>query len=306
MKVLVLGASGQVGSEIGAAFARLAVAAKVDGPKILNTNRTDCNVSDPRTIGAIIDLHHPDWVINAIAYTAVDQAESERDLAQQINTEAPKILAECCSCAGARLIHISTDYVFSGEGDQPFTEESATQPLSVYGMSKLEGEVAIRQALSTHIILRTSWVFGVQGKNFVKKMFTLAASRKEVSVVDDQFGAPTSARSIAKTIASIVFSMSEALPEDDRWGTFHFSGYPYTTWASFAETAFLQAQEMGLIDSAPRVVSITTAEYPTAAPRPLNSRLDCSKIAATFGIPPDDWKVSLGVMLESLKSVEEA
>ena len=306
MKVLVFGAAGQVGSEIDAAFTRVAVATKVDRPIIINTNRTDCDVSDPRAIRAIIDVHQPDWVINATAYTAVDQAESEPDLAQQINAEAPKVLAECCSYAGARLIHISTDYVFSGEGDQPFTEESATEPLGVYGMSKLAGEVAIKLALPSHIILRTSWVFGGQGRNFVKAMLKLAASRNTVSVVADQFGAPTSARAIADTLASIVLSMSEAKPDDNRWGSYHFSGYPCTTWASFAEAAFLQAEKMGLIGSAPRVSSITTAEYSAHAPRPLNSRLDCSKIAATFGIPPDDWKVSLGAMLESLKSGEDA
>ena len=137
-------------------------------------------------------------------------------------------------------------------------------------------------------------------------MLKLSASRDKVSVVTDQFGAPTSARAIAETIASIVFSMSKASPEDDRWGTFHFSGYPFTTWAAFAETLFLQAQEVGLISNAPRVIPITTAEYPTPAVRPLNSRLDCSKIGAEFGISPDDWKVSLAVMLETLKAAEGA
>ena len=196
--------------------------------------------------------------------------------------------------AGARLIHISTDYVFSGEGDEPFTEGSATQPLGVYGTTKLAGEAAIKQALSAHIILRTSWVFGAQGKNFVKTMLKLSASRDEISVVADQFGAPTSARGIAETIASIVFSMSEAMPEDDRWGTYHFSGYPFTTWAAFAETVFLQAQEVGLISNAPQVTPITTAEYPTPAARPLNSRLDCSKIGAEFGISPTIGRCRLG------------
>jgi dTDP-4-dehydrorhamnose reductase len=170
----------------------------------------------------------------------------------------------------------------------------------------LAGEAAIKQALLAHIILRTSWVFGAQGKNFVKTMLKLSASRDEISVVADQFGAPTSARAIAETIASIVFSMSKAMSEDNRWGTYHFSGWPFTTWAAFAETVFLQAQEVGLISNAPQVTPITTAEYPTPAARPLNSRLDCSKIEAKFGISPDDWKVSLAAMLESLKAVEDA
>ena len=306
MKILVLGAAGQVGSEIDAALTSVSESLKVDYPTIINLNRDDCDVGDPSAIEAVIDVHQPDWVINATAYTAVDQAESEPDVAYQINAVAPKTLAECCSRAGARLIHISTDYVFSGKGDEPFTEESATQPLAVYGTTKLAGEAAIKQTLSAHIILRASWVFGAQGKNFVKTMLQLAATRNEVSVVADQFGAPTSARAIAETIASIVFSMSEAMPDDNRWGTYHFSGYPFTTWASFAETVFLQAKAKGVIGNAPPVTPITTAEYPTPAARPLNSRLDCSKIGAEFGISPDDWKSSLGTMLESLKAVEDA
>ena len=188
---------------------------------------------------------------------------------------------------------------------RPFTEESSTQPLGVYGATKLAGEAAIKQALSAHIILRTSWVFGAQGKNFVKTMLKLSASRDEISVVADQFGAPTSARATAETIASIVFSMSKAMPEDNRWGTYHFSGWPFTTWAAFAETVFRQAQEVDLITNAPQVTPITTAEYPTPAVRPLNSRLDCSKIVQNFGISPDDWKVSLAAMLESIKAVED-
>ena len=306
MKILVLGAAGQVGSEIDAALTSVSESLKVDCPTIINLNRDDCDVGASSAIEAVIDVHQPDWVINASAYTAVDQAESEPDLAHQINSLAPEISAECCRRMGARLIHISTDYVFSGEGDAPFTEESSTQPLGVYGATKLAGEAAIKQALSAHIILRTSWVFGAQGKNFVKTMLKLSASRDEVSVVADQFGAPTSARAIAETIASIVFSMSKASPEDDRWGTYHFSGYPFTTWAAFAETVFLQAKEMGVIGNAPRVIPIATTEYPTPAARPLNSRLDCSKIGAKFGISPDDWKSSLGIMLESFKAVEDA
>ena len=306
MNVLVLGAAGQVGSEINTALTNVSEKLKVECPKIINTTRTNCDVGDPSAIGAVIDEHQPDWVINATAYTAVDQAESEPDLAHKINSLAPKILAECCSRMGARLIHISTDYVFSGEGDEPFTEDSATQPLGVYGTTKLAGEAAIKQALSAHIILRTSWVFGAQGKNFVKTMLKLSASRDKVSVVADQFGAPTSARGIAGTIASILFSMSGAMPEDNRWGTYHFSGYPFITWAAFAETVFRQAREVGVISNGPQVTPITTAEYPTPAARPLNSRLDCSKIAAEFGISPDDWKSSLRIMLESLKPVEDA
>ena len=155
MKVLVLGAAGQVGSEIDSAFTTISAAGRGCVLTIINMTRADCDVGDPRSFEAAVDVHQPDWVINAAAYTAVDQAESEPDLAELINARAPRVLAESCSRVGARLLHISTDYVFSGTGDEPFTEESVTQPLGVYGATKLAGEVAIKQALSAHIILRT-------------------------------------------------------------------------------------------------------------------------------------------------------
>ena len=194
--------------------------------------------------------------------------------------------------------------MFPGRGDLPFDETAVTEPLGVYGKTKLRGEQAIRDALQAHIILRTSWVFGERGTNFVKTMLRLAGSRNQISVVADQIGAPTSARSIAETIASIVFAMQGAEETDTRWGTYHYSGYPFCSWSGFAREIFTQAVELGLITSSPQVHSITTEEYPTPAKRPHNSRLDCGKIRTIFDVEPDDWKVSLTAVLSSLKSAE--
>ena len=214
-------------------------------------------------------------------------------------------MAKLCQAQAARLIHISTDYVFPGQGDLPFDETAVTEPLGVYGKTKLRGEQAIRDALQAHIILRTSWVFGERGTNFVKTMLRLAGSRNQISVVADQIGAPTSARSIAETIASIVFAMQGAEETDTRWGTYHYSGYPFCSWSGFAREIFTQAVELGLITSSPQVNSITTAEYPTPAERPHNSRLDCGKLRTIFEVEPDDWKVSLTAVLSGLKSAED-
>lgn len=314
MKVLILGAAGQVGSEIIAALEDAAVkgappdkasALALDhGLQVFGATRQSLDVTDVVSLNAAVRDLSPDWIINATAYTAVDRAESEPDLARLINAATPGALAEICQLVSARLLHISTDYVFSGDGNQPFTEAHDTEPLGVYGSSKLAGETAIRSALHEHIILRTAWVFGPQGNNFVKTMLKLAESRDEVSVVDDQVGAPTSARSIADAIATIVIDMACADGADDRWGTYHYSGYPYTSWAGFADEIFSAARDLGIISSPPSVRPIGTSEYPTPAVRPGNSRLDCTKINDIFGIKPDDWLTSLRPVLFALQSAE--
>ena len=183
----------------------------------------------------------------------------------------------------------------------PYKESDATGPQGIYGFSKLAGENSIREILNNHIILRTSWVFGSRGSNFVKTMIGLSNGQKKIRVVADQFGAPTSAKAIAVSVAEIVYLLSDSTAEGKRWGTYHFSGYPYTTWFEFAQEILMQAEGIGLIQSAPRVIPITTSEYPTSAVRPVNSRLDCSKFQSTFGVQPDDWKSSLGLVLDELK-----
>ena len=217
-------------------------------------------------------------MINATAYTAVDKAEVERSLAFSINEGSVQCITEYCGVSGARLIHISTDYVFGGGGREPFTETDPTGPIGIYGLSKLAGEERIRGGLRRHIILRTAWVFGANGNNFVKSMLSLARNKSAISVVSDQIGAPTSARAIAGAIAAVVSQMLTADEEDSRWGTYHFSGYPYVSWADFASEIFRQAKNREIISRAPFVMPVTSSEYPTLAARPRNSRLDCSKI----------------------------
>lgn len=302
MKVLVIGSTGQVGSELGGQLKD--VFSLAGQPLELDfTSRSEVDVADSEALVAFLEQSAPNWIVNATAHTAVDKAESEQSQAYSVNERAVRCLADYCTDSSARLLHISTDYVFDGSGDKPFTEEDAVSPLGVYGASKLAGEEAIRSALPRHIILRTAWVFGATGNNFVTTMLRLAESRAELGVVGDQFGSPTSARGIAKTIAILVSQMLEAADDDARWGTYHYSGYPFVSWADFASEIFHQAHEKSMIKLVPVVNAITTEEYPTPAKRPKNSRLDCSKIHAAFGIEPDDWRQSLSNMLDEIKGV---
>ena len=300
MKILILGASGQVGSELGTQFNDLSCVGQNGGRSIL-ASRSDVDVADLQALREFLNHHQPDWIINATAYTAVDKAEIETTQAHGVNEHAVRGLAEYCSTNNSKLIHISTDYVFDGSGKRPFCEDSKAVPLGVYGKSKFAGEEAIRSTLAQYIILRTSWVFGAKGSNFVKTMLRVAETRGELGVVGDQYGAPTSARGIADAITTIVSHMFSAESIDKRWGTYHYSGSPFVSWAEFANEIFTRAVRSGLITNAPRVNVIDTSDYPTSAVRPANSRLDCSKLQSTFGIEPDDWKRSLGLMLNRLK-----
>ena len=300
MKVLVIGSTGQVGSELGDQLDD--VFSLAGQPFELDfASRSEVDVTDSEALLTFLGQSAPNWIVNATAYTAVDKAESEQSLAYSVNERAVRCLAEYCGVNSACLLHISTDYVFDGSGDKPFIEEDAVSPLGVYGASKLAGEGAIRSLLPRHIILRTAWVFGANGNNFVKTMLRLAESRPELGVVGDQFGAPTSARDIAKAIATIVLQMSQAESTDDRWGTYHYTGNPFVSWAQFAEEIFQQAEKKLMISSVPLVNAIGTEQYPTPAKRPANSRLDCSKIKDVFGIEPDDWRRSLSEMLDEIK-----
>jgi len=300
MKILVVGASGQVGSELKQSLNR----SMEQGGQQLQVkfaDRSDIDLCNLQEIAHYLEENLPDIIVNASAYTSVDKAESHSDMAFLINEAAVRELAIFCRKRKSQLIHISTDYVFDGNSNRPYVESDAVGPTSVYGSSKLAGERAIRKILAEHIILRTSWVFGVRGSNFVKTMLRLAADNDEVSVVCDQYGAPTSARSIAATITKVLRRLALARPSEELWGTYHLSGYPFVSWAEFAKEIFEQATCRDVIPANPRVKPIVTTEYPTLAPRPANSRLDCSKLKNTFGIEPDDWKRSLGLMLDELK-----
>lgn len=299
MKILVVGAGGQVGCELRSVLGSLA--AKLQQLRVVFSDRSDLDLTDLLAIPNYLDLVSPDIIVNASAYTAVDKAESQGDLAFLINGAAVEELALFCRKRRSILIHISTDYVFDGLSDRPYVESDQVAPSGVYGSSKLAGERAIDEILDEYIILRTSWVFGAGGSNFVKTMLRLAKGKEELGVVADQTGGPTSARAIAASIGEIICQIAAEPKLDQRWGTYHYSGFPYVSWAEFAREIFEQATSRGLTSVPPKVSDISTADYPTPAVRPANSRLDCSKLKSTFGIEPDDWKRSLGLMLDELK-----
>lgn len=291
MKILILGAAGQVGSA-------LVKHGRKRGFEILGMSSSELDITNLRNVDAVFAQVKPDLVINASAYTAVDKAESDSELAYSVNELGPKLLAKACRKAGISLFHISTDYVFDGASNGAYSENDLTNPQSVYGRSKLLGELAVKENLDQYIILRTSWVFSETGSNFVKTMLRLGAEREKLSIVSDQVGGPTSADRIATMLLTIAARVGDK--QDVEWGTYHFSGLPYCSWYEFAKEIFQQAESMRLISKAPELASIPSFEYPTPAPRPLNSRLDCSKIYTEFGIEPDDWRQSLKEVLLKL------
>lgn len=279
-KILVFGQSGQVAREL----ARLAPDARFLG-------RADVDLSDPDAAAAQVAVHRPDVIINAAAYTAVDRAESDGDLARAVNAYAPGAIAHAAARLGVPFLHISTDYVFDGSGHGPRAETAATGPLGVYGATKLAGEDAVASAGGNWAILRTSWVFSAHGANFVKTMLRLGADRDELGIVADQIGGPTPAADIAQTLLTMANRMLQA---DSPQGIYHFSGAPDVSWADFAGEIFVQARLNC------RVRDITTADYPTPARRPFNSRLDCTKLARDFGIERPDWRAGLASVMKDL------
>lgn len=292
MNVLITGAHGQVGKE-------LTSIANKKGFNVVAASRADLDISNAQNVEQYMAQCQPDIVINAAAHTAVDKAENEHDLAFTINRDGAANLAITCSKLDIPLFHISTDYVFDGTKTEPYTENDKVSPLGVYGESKWQGEEAIRQNLNHFIILRVAWVFGAQGNNFVKTMLRLGESRDELNVVADQFGGPSPAIDIAQTLITLVeqFQQNKTLA----WGTYHYCGNEKTTWYDFAREIFKQAFELGILNKQVTVNPITTAEYPTAAKRPENSMLDCSKIKTTFGIDMPEWKTGLKQVLTTLK-----
>ena len=290
--LLQFGASGQLARELIRALA------KDSGIGSTVLSRAQADFSKPQEIAeAVLAAPKVDVVVNAVAYTAVDRAESEKELAACVNAEAVGRLAKACRDRKIPLIHVSTDYVFDGTKSAPYVESDATNPLSVYGRTKLAGEALIRDSLNEHVILRTSWVYSAHGSNFVKTMLRLGAEREELRIVDDQWGAPTSATDLARAIVKIVRNL--AVSEDDgRFGTFHFSDAGGTTWRRFAEEIFRQAPWSGV---SAQVVPIGSADYPTPARRPANSRLDTTKIGRVYGVAPPPWQTSLTSVLADLK-----
>ena len=291
MKILITGAQGQVGSE-------LAAIAIQSNHNVIAATRSDLDITNEKNVEAYISQVKPDIIINAAAYTAVDKAEEEQDIAYAINCDGAKNLAITCSKLDIPLLHISTDYVFDGSKAAAYNENEAVSPLGIYGKSKWQGEEAIRAHLSQHIILRVAWVFGAKGNNFVKTMLRLGSDRDELNVVADQFGGPTSAKSIAKTLIHLV----EIYQKDNnlKWGTYHYCGTEKTNWCDFAKEIFKQANSIGLLKKDMQVNAISTEQYPTIATRPENSMLDCSKIKKIFGIDMPDWRIELKQVLSKL------
>ncbi|KRG68048.1 dTDP-4-dehydrorhamnose reductase [Pseudoxanthomonas dokdonensis] len=297
MKLLVLGATGQVGHALLPALLPLGeVVAATRSGRLADgrpCERIDLASADSLRQG--VSAIAPDVVVNAAAYTAVDKAEDERDLAYLINATAPAILAEACREADAMLVHYSTDYVFDGQASSPYRETDPTAPIGVYGASKLAGEQAIRDAGVRHLILRTAWVYGNHGGNFMRTMLRLAAERDQLNVVADQFGTPTPAPLIAEVTAAML-----ALPVIPQ-GTFHLTASGGTSWHGFAEAIMRTAHTAGLLAKPPTVLPIGTADYPTRAQRPGYSRLDNRSIQDAAQLQLPDWEIALQAVIDSAR-----
>jgi dTDP-4-dehydrorhamnose reductase len=287
-RVLLFGGSGQVGSELR----RRPWPVNVE---LIAPARSEADLRDTPCLRELVERSAPDVVINAAAYTAVDKAESEPELARAINAVAPAALARAAAGIGVPLIHLSTDYVFDGRKTAPYEVDDPVNPLSVYGATKAAGEAGVRAAGGPHVILRTSWVYGALGANFVKTMLRLAADRSEIRVVDDQWGAPTAAADIADAVMTIAASLMDG---GDEYGTFHFTADGATTWRGFADRIFAEGAKAGL--SVPKTVAITTEEYPTPAQRPRNSRLDCSRVEGAYGLVRRPWPDALATTMREL------
>lgn len=288
MKILLTGATGQVGWELQRALAPLG--------DVVAPGRAQLDLADTARIADQVQTLAPDLIVNPAAHTAVDRAESEPDLAYAINAAAPEALACVAAEQGIPLVHFSTDYVFDGHSGRPYTETDAPNPLGVYGASKLAGEAAVTRAGGAHLILRTSWVYGLRGRNFLLTMQRLARERQTLSVVDDQFGAPTWSRLIAEATALVIARWLERADPMADSGLYHLACGGRTSWYGFA-AAILDQLAQSETELA-RLTAIPTSGYPTPAARPANSQLDSSKLAATFGVQLPDWQRALALCLE--------
>lgn len=292
MKVLITGSNGQVGSCL---VKQLQTCTNTE---ILAVDRTELDITSKSDVIQIVGAFKPNIIINAAAHTAVDKAESEIDLSYAINCDGPLYLAQAAENIGAALLHISTDYVFDGDKEGIYSETNIVNPKSVYGATKLAGEKAVIEACSRAIILRTAWVFGEEGNNFVKTMLRLGQQRDELGIVADQFGGPTYAGDIAAALIDIAKAINIQGESFDsvKYGIYHFSGLPHTSWYGFAQTIFDKAVEQGLLKKGPLVKGIKTSDYPTLAKRPANSKLDTKKITEAFGIQASDWQRALNTL----------
>jgi dTDP-4-dehydrorhamnose reductase len=285
MKVLLFGAGGQLGRE-------LCALTWPHGLELVAFDRQGADITDGPALRRLVAGEGARLAINAAAYTAVDRAEAEPERAERVNHVGAANLAGACRAAGAALIHVSTDYVFAGDKSGAYRDDDPVAPVNTYGLSKANGETAIRALIDEHVILRTSWLFGAAGQNFVKTMLRLGAARPLLRIVDDQRGCPTPAAELARAIMAVSAAIAGGAAP---WGTYHFAGAAPTTWRGFAEAIFAISGALG----GPRaeVEPIATADFPTPARRPQNSALDCARTEAALGIAAPDWRIGLAAMI---------
>ena len=285
MRVLITGCHGQVGSCLTEQLA------DNENITVLALDRQHLDITSQDAVSTVVTEFQPSVIINAAAHTAVDKAEEEVELSYAINRDGPKYLAQAAQAIDAAILHISTDYVFEGNKVGDYIETDPTNPQGVYGESKLAGEIAVAQSCDKHIILRTAWVFGEHGHNFVKTMLRLGESRDSLSIVGDQFGGPTFAGDIASALIQIAKRINQG--GEVEYGIYHYSGLPHISWYDFADAIFDVAVQQKVLVNKPALTSITTDQYPTPAKRPSNSRLNNEKIMTSFFIEASDWKVAL-------------
>ena len=292
MKILLLGKNGQVGWELQRSLAPLGEVLALD-----RRSTSHCgDMTNLEGLAETVRVFRPDVVVNAAAYTAVDKAETDQQTADLVNALAPEVLARSCEAIGADLVHFSTDYVFDGSGQKPWVESDATGPVNVYGHSKLAGEQGIAKQGAKHVIFRTSWVYGTQGGNFAKTMLRLAQEREKMAVINDQFGAPTGAALLADITA---LSLQQAQPLS---GIYHLAAAGETTWHAYAEYVLQTAKLLkpDLHYTAKEVAAVPTSAFPTPAARPLNSRLDCSKLENALQLKLPAWQTGVDAMLSKI------
>ena len=282
MRILLLGAGGQLGQEISRLL-----------PQAIGLSHSQLDLGDAKGLARAFGEHRPQLVINAAAYTAVDRAEEEREQAFEVNCEGAARVAQECARQGLPLVHFSTDYVFPGQGQSAWSESHTCQPVNLYGASKLAGEERVRQLCEQHFIVRVSWLFGSGGHNFVKTILRLAGEREELRVVSDQHGCPTWCGHVAAVVARLI--------ESQQWGTYHYCDAPASSWWEFASEIVDRARHMGWPLKAERVVAIPSSEYPTPAARPACSVLDCSRLQQRLGIEQASWHRGLERTLEQLR-----
>ncbi len=288
--ILLIGSQGQVGRELQSTLLPYGT--------VIEAARNEVDLTDLAAVRSLIRRIQPTVVVNAAAYTAVDRAEQEPELAALLNAQVPQVLAQECERLGAALLHISTDYVFDGQGYRPYREDDLTHPLSIYGQTKRAGEQAIQETKIRHGILRTAWVYGAYGKgNFVKTMLRLGAEREELGVVADQIGSPTWAGDIAQALGAL---LPKILAKPEYSGIYHYTDSGVASWYDLAIAIFEEARSLGYPLTLQRIAPLTSEEYPTPARRPHYSVLDCGKITAILGTRPPHWRQSLRLMLQEL------